>query len=1013
MIAAPPATFCPFKGLEPYTEADRRYYFGREREADVVVANLYASRLTIFYGASGVGKSSLLLAGVLPKLHEASDVAVTTFRDWRSGTALAGLKQALARDVPPAHTDDMPLDISLPLDQLVAAASARAGGPLFLILDQFEEYALYQPEAGTAFDDELARVINNRRLDVGVLISLREDHLGVLDRFQGRIANPMRNLLRLEPLSAEAAEQAIRRPLDRCAEDLAARGDLTPAPTLDDDLVTALVDLGETDHALTTMGKGRVAENGADGAPVEGRVSTSLLQVILTRLWRAGPDGAPDLSLEQFVSLGGAEGIAAAHLTAALEHLSADQRTAASRIFRYLVTPAGTKIAQQVETLADWTDQSPETVRGVLDTLAAGDARVIRRIAQAGHPVQYELYHDVLARGLLDVADRYEQQQRQARETVERERALRDDLRQKELAALRWKVGLWSTVASALLLLAAAGGLIWYLNLRTNSIEANLELVRATASVQRAESQRLEQAAAATQTAAAVLDAERARRQYVQLRELTGHNGSVFSVAFNGNGSLLASASEDGTARLWGIDDSGIQSAQVLQHEGWVLSAAFAANSDRLITASWDGTARVWEPGRPAAVAVLAPNAGRLQAAALSPDGRVAASGGADGVVRLYDVANASVTAELQGHERTINGLAFGPRGDVLISVGDDRLGIIWFNDGSGWSELIRLVGHSSPVIAVAISNTGDLVATASADKTIRLWSPQTGEAVRTLNGHTDRVLDVGFSEDDQTLISGSQDDTLKLWHVQTGTLVNTLPGGSGRVQGARFRPRGDIIATGGRDRTVRIWAPARAEDAPNRYGVGTPAATPQAGGTPAAGQVPTRVGATPTMSLQAAPASPLPAATRVAPPQAPQASPRATPLPTRPSQSPGAEEALGDGVASLNAGDPDAAIQACTRAIEISPTPRAFLCRGLARDQKNLNTDALADYTEAIRLDRGQDPEILKAFLSRGLLHANVLNNCAAAIPDLEHYLQTPGAPFERDARAALATCRGPAQAR
>ena len=74
-----PKDFCPYKGLQPYTEGDRAFFFGRERDAQVIISNLYAAPLTVFYGASGVGKSSVLRAGVLPRLRQRRDVLPVVF----------------------------------------------------------------------------------------------------------------------------------------------------------------------------------------------------------------------------------------------------------------------------------------------------------------------------------------------------------------------------------------------------------------------------------------------------------------------------------------------------------------------------------------------------------------------------------------------------------------------------------------------------------------------------------------------------------------------------------------------------------------------------------------------------------------------------------------------------------------------------------------------------------------------------------------------------------------------
>src|SRR5215472_18603141 len=82
----------PYVGLQPYTEADIEYFFGRERDQRIVAANLGAARLTVLYGASGVGKSSVLLAGVVPNLRARPRTAVAVVRDWRAASFLDAIK---------------------------------------------------------------------------------------------------------------------------------------------------------------------------------------------------------------------------------------------------------------------------------------------------------------------------------------------------------------------------------------------------------------------------------------------------------------------------------------------------------------------------------------------------------------------------------------------------------------------------------------------------------------------------------------------------------------------------------------------------------------------------------------------------------------------------------------------------------------------------------------------------------------------------------------------------------
>ena len=202
MASSLPADFCPYKGLQPYTEQDRAFFFGRERDQQIIISNLYAAQLTVLYGASGVGKSSVLLAGAVPLLQKEPNLAVIVFRNWQGGTFLSELKRITIESLSQAVRKTIDLDLGLPFDEFLAQACRSTRGSIFFIFDQFEEYFLYNPQSSDSegFEAEFARAVNRRDVNVNFLVSMREDSLSKLDRFQGRIPALLNNMLRLEHL---------------------------------------------------------------------------------------------------------------------------------------------------------------------------------------------------------------------------------------------------------------------------------------------------------------------------------------------------------------------------------------------------------------------------------------------------------------------------------------------------------------------------------------------------------------------------------------------------------------------------------------------------------------------------------------------------------------------------------------------------------------------------------------------------------------------------------------------
>ncbi|MCX5963484.1 MAG: AAA-like domain-containing protein [Cyanobacteria bacterium] len=301
------------------------------------------------------------------------------------------------------------------------------------------------------------------------------------------------------------------------------------------------------------------------------------------------------------------------------------------------------------------------------------------------------------------------------------------------------------------------------------------------------------------------------------IKQFTGHDASANSVAFSSDGKTLITASSDSTVKMWRVDEQ-FQKSMSSQQRGdlyWGISVSpdsqmIAAASSNQAQTSWN--VQFWSDQNKL-LKTFPAHDGRIVTIQFSPNGKLIATASWDGTVKVW-TRDGKLLQTLEGHNggrrrRPVNSVNFSPDSKILVfaGYGDDKDQNFWMISNIDGSSQRKIEGHSDQIQRIVFSPDGKTIATASWDRTIKLWRVSDGKLIRTLTGHGDWLFALAFSPDGQMLASGSKDQTVRLWRVVDGELLHTLTGHRGTVNNVAFSPDGSLVASASDDKTIRLWS--------------------------------------------------------------------------------------------------------------------------------------------------------------------------------------------------------------
>lgn len=830
----------PYKGLRSFEPEDRDQFFGRDQFLASLVDELEQTNLVLLLGASGSGKSSVVRAGLIPWLTQkwGTQLVNLTFTPDQDpfeslyGSLLQHFKQSEVQFVRAGEVNT--------LSRLVTTLKPTQAF-WFMFIDQFEElFTTSEPAKRDRFITSLAQMCKERPGDrtLKVVATMRADFL---DRLDAAPANRLaRATERHRPLITQMHPDELRLAIEQ------------PAAHHGVVFETGLVETIIKD-----------VQGQAGYLPL---LQYTLNRLWETERETANLQQERTLHTSTYLHLEGVRGTLQKHMDKIYEQLQREgKHLVAQRIFLRLVeigedVESGTEwkpVRRRVSRAEFEGDQEKAVLTHLID-----EKLLVSDYSTASKESTVEIAHEIL----LTSWNKLKGWIGENREAIALRNRLNDDVaiwqtqksddelwagsRLEQVLELSKKpnfnqvLGGFSPTAAEFLkasegkrdrqrrktiiglagfsgvalLLAAFAGIQWR-QAEVGQVQALAQSSRAEFTVNRdslepllgalragGQFQRLPFKGRETQLYGEVMETLTQTVFWVkEMNRLEGHTDIVSGVSFSPDGQTIATASFDGTAKIWKM--TGQEITTFNGHTDRVTRVSFSPTENVLVTTSFDNTARLWTP-EGEEIATLEGHTDTIWSASFSPDGQTIATASADGTVRFWGLDGKAQSVLLRGEGGEIYSVTFSPDGQTVATGNRDGTIELWDRAGN------RLGGLKNPtpfVTQVSYSPDGRTLAASSEDVAL-LWDLDDLDAKPIgLTGHEGIVQGIIFSPDNRYVVTAGNDSTVRVWDRQ-GNLLETLNGHQGRVLNLSFRPIDSstpnqlVLASSSRDKTVRLW---------------------------------------------------------------------------------------------------------------------------------------------------------------------------------------------------------------